>query len=173
MSTEAAAAAQRRIVPGAPPPPPLTKTQKKKRRAAKKEGVAGGAVDSEPDTPATNNVVLPDTHAAALTEKAPGQKDMKSGAVADELLAKRSTTPAAPASEAPRSEAGGDAGGSVIGSAKSSPVVDLLNKRLKALGKKIVSLWVLLLFSIMIMMIIRILFARVDAYTYVFGQAAF
>ncbi|OCB88720.1 hypothetical protein A7U60_g4101 [Sanghuangporus baumii] len=121
MSSETAT--NKRFVPGAPPPAPLSKTQKKKRRGvAKKDSGA----ESEPETPATNSVKLPDAHAAALTEKAPEEKDVKSGAVAEELVAKPP--------EAPKSEAGGDA---APGSVKPSPVVDLLNKRMKALGKKI------------------------------------
>ena len=114
MSTEST----QRTVPGAPPPAPLSKAQKKKRRAVKKEG------ESEPNTPAPPNVVLPDTHAAALTEKAPEEKDVKGGAVADDLVVHP---------EAPKSDAGDGASGP-----KASPVVDLLNKRLKAIGKKIV-----------------------------------
>ncbi|KAL5507347.1 hypothetical protein ACEPAH_6803 [Sanghuangporus vaninii] len=123
MSSETATL--KRFVPGAPPPAPLSKAQKKKRRGvAKKDSGA----ESEPETPATNSVKLPDAHAAALTEKAPEEKDVKSGAVAEELVA------TAKPPEVPKSEAGGDA---APGSVKPSPVVDLLNKRMKALGKKI------------------------------------
>ncbi|KAL5485363.1 hypothetical protein ACEPAI_8005 [Sanghuangporus weigelae] len=121
MSSEAAT--NKRFVPGAPPPAPLSKTQKKKRRGVVKKD---SGAESEPETPATNSVKLPDAHAAALTEKTPEEKDVKSGAVAEELVAKPP--------EAPKSEAGGDA---APGSVKPSPVVDLLNKRMKALGKKI------------------------------------
>lgn len=102
-----------RIVPGAPAPPPPTKPQKKKRKAGKKEG------SEDPQTPATVTVEIPDAHAAALTDKAPRAEDVKEGAVADDLLVH---------------------GKEPSGEPKSSPVVDLLNKRTKAIAKKIVSL---------------------------------
>ncbi|TFK54356.1 hypothetical protein OE88DRAFT_1717542 [Heliocybe sulcata] len=98
-----------RIVPGAPPPAPLSKTQKKKRKAAKKPG------DATAESPV---VAIPDATAAALTEKAPEESDIKEGAVAPELVAK-------PESEAPQSEF------------KPGPSVELTQKRLKAVGKKI------------------------------------
>ena len=101
-----------RIVPGAPPPPAPAKAQKKKRKVGKREG------EEDPQTPATGTVEIPDVHAAALTDKAPGAEDVQAGSVADELL----THGKDPSSEP-----------------KFSPVVDLLNKRIKALTKKIVS----------------------------------
>lgn len=109
MSTEAA----KRFVPGAPPPPPVSKSQKKKRRTAKK--------DEDPISP---EVSIPDTHAAALTEKSPAEQDVTSGRVAEELVVH-----AEPAKEEQQLEPG---------VAKPSPVVDLLNKRYKQLTKKIV-----------------------------------
>ena len=104
-----------KLVPGAPPPPPApaSKSQKKKRRTGAGKGDDGAS------TPASASVGLPDTHAASLTEKAPTEADVKKGAVAEQLLA--------------HSDAGEAPG------PKASPIVDLLNKRLKNVGKKIVS----------------------------------
>ncbi|KAI5123654.1 hypothetical protein M0805_001684 [Coniferiporia weirii] len=110
------AEAAQRIVPGAPPVTSLSKAQKKKRRAVKKDG------EDEPTTPTAHPVEIPDTHAAALTEKAPEEADIKTGAVAEVLVAQ----PEPPKEETEDTFA-----------VKPSPVVDLLNKRLKALGKKI------------------------------------
>ena len=112
----------KRLVPGAPPPP-TSKSQKKKRRGPKKDG----AEDSAPQTPAGVSVGLPDAHAAALTDHAPSEKDLNQGLVADELIAKqeskREVTTPLPDSEEIR----------------PSPISEIFNKRLKALGKKIVS----------------------------------
>ncbi|KAI0356158.1 hypothetical protein OH77DRAFT_1423757 [Trametes cingulata] len=98
-----------RVVPGAPPPPPPSKSQKKKRKAAKPKEA------SESDS----HVVVPDTTTAALIEKAPDEKDVKEGAVAPELVAQTSEGPQSPVE------------------LKPSPIVEMLNKRLKANGKKI------------------------------------
>ena len=111
MSTEAA----KRIVPGAPPPTSVSKSQKKKRRAAKKE-------DDAPE------VSLPDTQAAALTEKAPTEEDVKGSVVAEELVASKEKEPVQEQQQPDPA------------SVKPSLVVDHLNKRLKQLHKKIVSL---------------------------------
>lgn len=102
-----------RVVPGAPPPAPLSKAQKKKRRGGKKE--------DEAQSP----VALSDAHAAALTERAPDDTDIKSGAVAEELV----VLPEPAKEDQPEQTV-----------AKSSPVIELLMKRIKALHKKIVSL---------------------------------
>ena len=67
------------------------------------------------------HVVVPDTTTAALIEKAPEPSDVKEGAVAPQLVAQASEEPQTPAE------------------LKPSPIVDMLNKRLKANGKKIVS----------------------------------
>lgn len=100
-----------RVVPGAPPPPAPSKSQKKKRKAGKPKEA------SESDAP----VAVPDTATAALIEKAPEASDVKEGAVAPQLVAQVSEEPQTPAE------------------LKLSPIVDMLNKRLKANGKKIVS----------------------------------
>lgn len=99
------------MIPGAPAPAP-SKSQKKKRKAGKKEG-------EDVSTPATTTVEIPDAQSSAFTDKAPGPEDVKGGAVADELLAH---------GKEPSVEQ------------KLSPVAELLNKRIKALGKKIVSI---------------------------------
>lgn len=102
-----------RIVPGAPPPAPLTKSQKKKKvKTAKK-------------TPEHDDVVLPDAASAALTEKAPTEIDVKEGSVAPELIAQ-------PEGQAPQTPVEDP-------SLKVTPIVDMLNKRLKQIHKKIVS----------------------------------
>jgi hypothetical protein len=102
-----------RIIPGAPPPAPASKSQKKKRKGGKKGDEDGTDV----------HVVIPDAHSAALVDTAPDQADVKAGSVADELLtdANHVTSP---------------------DSAKpGSPVVEMLNKRIKALSKKIVRIY--------------------------------
>jgi hypothetical protein len=101
-----------RVVPGAPPPTPLSKSQKKKRKA-KKTGDA-----EEPLT-------IPDSTSAALIEKAPEPSELQGDAVAPELVAK-----VEPSSSTPDDEA----------FYKPSPIVELINKRLKATAKKIVFL---------------------------------
>lgn len=102
-----------RIVPGAPPPAPLTKSQKKKKvKTAKK-------------TPEHDDVALPDAASAALTEKAPTEIDVKEGSVAPELVAQSEGQ----ASQTPVEDP----------SLKATPIVDMLNKRLKQIQKKIVS----------------------------------
>ena len=111
MSTEIAS---KKIVPGAPPPAPLTKSQKKKRRAA-------GKKDEEDN----GSVSIPDAHTAALVDKAPGNEDLKSGDVAPQLVAN---------DEQPKSAVED----SELGAWKPSPVVDNINKRVKALSKKLV-----------------------------------
>ena len=104
-----------RIVPGAPPPAPASKSAKKKRKA-------GGANKSSEQVDAP--VVVPDAHAAALIDHAPSEGDVKEGSVASELVARAD-------SAAPVSPGG-------AGEPKASPLVDMLQKRLKATGKKIV-----------------------------------
>ncbi|KAI0769327.1 hypothetical protein BD413DRAFT_81589 [Trametes elegans] len=99
-----------RIVPGAPPPPAPSKSQKKKRKTTKPKEA------SESDS----HVVVPDTTTAALIEQAPDQQDVKEGAVAPQLVAQTSEEPQTPVE------------------LKPSPIVDMLNKRLKANGKKII-----------------------------------
>ncbi|KAJ8592716.1 hypothetical protein M405DRAFT_812294 [Rhizopogon salebrosus TDB-379] len=98
-----------RIVPGALPPV-LSKTQKKKRRTNKPKTA---------DSPAEGSVIIPDATSAALVERAPEQAHLREGAVAPELVAP---------SEAPTFD---------DPTFRSSPVVEILQKRLKALNKKI------------------------------------
>ncbi|TFK94620.1 hypothetical protein K466DRAFT_292806 [Polyporus arcularius HHB13444] len=99
-----------RIVPGAPPPAPVTKSQKKKRKGPKtKEGSDAGS-----------HVVVPDTTSAALIEKAPEEADIKEGVVAPQLVAQPSEDAQTPTTDV-----------------KPSPVVEMLNKRLRTNGKKI------------------------------------
>ncbi|CDO76730.1 hypothetical protein BN946_scf184796.g24 [Trametes cinnabarina] len=100
-----------RLVPGAPPPPPVSKSAKKKRKA--------GTKSKEPQSETESHVVVPDTTTAALIEKAPEEKDVKEGAVAPQLVAQTSEEPPSPVE------------------VKPSPIVEMLNKRLKANGKKI------------------------------------
>ena len=102
-----------RVVPGAPPPPPLTKSQKRKKAKGAKK------------TPEHDDVVLPDTTSAALTEKAPTEVDVKEGSVAPELVVQ-------PEGHAPQTPVEDP-------STKATPIVDMLNKRLKQIHKKIVS----------------------------------
>jgi hypothetical protein len=99
-----------RIVPGALPPV-LSKTQKKKRRTNKPKTA---------DSPAEGSVIIPDATSAALVERAPEQAHLREGTVAPELVAP---------SEAPTFD---------DPTFRSSPVVEILQKRLKALNKKIV-----------------------------------
>ncbi|KAL4248469.1 hypothetical protein ABKN59_007865 [Abortiporus biennis] len=108
--SETSAAAQR-IVPGAPPPAPISKTQKKKRKTGTKKS-------SEHD-----EVSVPDAQSAALIDEAPSTKDITEGHVAPELIVDTqgtgATTPLLSANP------------------KTSPLVEMLNKRLKATNKKI------------------------------------
>ncbi|KAI0674982.1 hypothetical protein C8Q78DRAFT_965152 [Trametes maxima] len=98
-----------RVVPGAPPPPPQSKSQKKKRKGAKPKEASEGE----------SHVAVPDTATAALIEKAPVESEVKEGVVAPELVAQTSEEPQTPVE------------------LKPSPIVEMLNKRLKANGKKI------------------------------------
>jgi hypothetical protein len=100
-----------RVVPGALPPTSQAKTQKKKRRSNKPKTA---------DSPAEGSVIAQDTTSAPLVDRSPEEADVKEGTVAPELVAP---------SEAPTFD---DL------TTKSSPVVELLQKRLKALNKKIV-----------------------------------
>jgi hypothetical protein len=101
-------AAALRLVPGAPPPIALSKSQRKKRKT--------GTKSRTPGSPADGSVTLPDAPSA----DGPPDEDLKADNVAPE--------PAA-ASEAPTHDDLGP---------KSSPVVELLQKRMRTLNKKIV-----------------------------------
>ncbi|KAH9949636.1 hypothetical protein B0H21DRAFT_103991 [Amylocystis lapponica] len=98
-----------RIVPGAPPPPPLSKTQKKKRKSAKPKS-------------AETQDGIPDPISAALVEQAPQEEDVKEGSIAPELIAQPSE-PQTPTDDS---------------ALKPSPIIELLNKRTKALYKKMI-----------------------------------
>ena len=68
-----------------------------------------------------DDVMQEDTTTAALIDKAPAESDVKEGIVAPQLVAQASEEPQTPVD------------------VKPSPIVEMLNKRLKANGKKIVS----------------------------------
>jgi hypothetical protein len=106
---------QPRIVPGLPPSEPstpgLTKNQKKR---LKKAGASQGSA-----SPALTPTAIPDTTTAALVDHAPEPAAVQNGLVAPILVADPSAAP---------SESG----------RPKSAVWDLVNKRQKALGKKIV-----------------------------------
>jgi len=100
-----------RIVPGAPPPPPLSKSQKRKRKSNKTK---------TPDSPLEGSPICLDVNFTTPLDKAPEESEAKESAGAVELVA---------ASEAPTND---DA------LLKPSPAVELLQKRMRALNKKIV-----------------------------------
>lgn len=103
-----------RLVPGAPPPTNLAKTQKKKHKAGAKKSSDQG----------DERVNVPDTHTATLIDHAPSEADVKEGSFAHELIVRtESVAPVTPAG---------------VDDPKLSPLVEMLNKRLKATGKKIV-----------------------------------
>ncbi|KIK67488.1 hypothetical protein GYMLUDRAFT_108702, partial [Collybiopsis luxurians FD-317 M1] len=102
-----------RLVPGAPPPPAVTKSQLKKKRKGK------GKTSEQTADSATE---IPDATAAALVEKAPEVSDIQGGIVAPELVAQPSQSESLPATEDT--------------TLKLSPIVELVNKRLKAANKK-------------------------------------
>ena len=104
-----------RIVPGAPPPAPVSRSQKKKQKKT-------GSKKSS-DQPEEQSAV-PDAHTAALIEHAPSESDVREGSLAPELVAR--TDSAGPVSPGGVDET-------------KSPVIEMLNKRLKASNKKIVS----------------------------------
>ena len=106
-----------RIVPGAPPPAPLSKSQLKKRRKAK--GGKGDSADAE--SPATPVTAAGDKAFEARTPEA------REGSLAPPEGINRSESQATPLPEE-----------DVL--LKHSPIVELVNKRLKATTKKIVSL---------------------------------
>ena len=103
-----------RIIPGAPPPTAVSKSQKKKRKTNKPK---------ESSDPADGHVDIPDTASAAPTDEAPKAEDVKEVHVAPQLTAQPSEVE--PGTPLPDGQ-------------KASPAVDLLNKRMKPLNKKIV-----------------------------------
>lgn len=106
-----------RYVPGAPPPAP-PKSSKKKRKPGK-----GGVAE---DSPALSSVAIPDAPSPALPEKVPDTSDTKDGPVPESLSADLRATNGSPS------------GQHVSDETKHSPVVDLIQKRIKASTKKIV-----------------------------------
>ncbi|KAL1756284.1 hypothetical protein FB107DRAFT_274104 [Schizophyllum commune] len=108
--SDTSAATQPRIVPGAPPPMQLSKSQKKKRKAA---------AEKKKDEPPAQQTI-PDTTAAALVEKAPAPAEVKEGAVAPALVAQPSVDEAL-----------------AEDSFKLSPIIKIIDKRLKATTKKL------------------------------------
>ncbi|KZV70669.1 hypothetical protein PENSPDRAFT_651261 [Peniophora sp. CONT] len=114
MSEPRTAPSTPRVVPGAPPPA-ISKSQAKKRRKA-----------------ATASVALPDSTAAALTEKAPEPTDIAAGTVADELVAQPSVNGDLAAASPATPAVGVDADGR-----KPGAVEELITKRIKATSKKI------------------------------------
>ncbi|VDB95177.1 unnamed protein product [Peniophora sp. CBMAI 1063] len=114
MSEPHTAPSTPRVVPGAPPPA-VSKSQAKKRRKA-----------------ANASVALPDSTAAALTEKAPEPTDIAAGAVANELVAQPPVNGDAAAASPATPAAAVDAE-----SRKPGAVEELITKRIKATSKKI------------------------------------
>lgn len=112
MSATSSPLVQQRLVPGAPPPAPAAKTQKKKRKPAAK---------SDDGT----HVEVPDPISASQIETAPSTDDVKDGSVAPQLLAKPEDIPEA---TTPIQD----------GTQKTSLLVEMVNKRMKATNKKIV-----------------------------------
>ncbi|KAG6378052.1 hypothetical protein JVT61DRAFT_13733 [Boletus reticuloceps] len=100
-----------RLVPGAPPPVAQSKSQRKKRKT--------GTKSKTPESPAEGSVTIPDAPCAALADSAPNEIDLKEDNTVPE--------PAA-ASEAPTHD---DV------NPKCSPVIELVQKRMRALNKKI------------------------------------
>jgi len=93
-----------KIIPGAPPPTPLSKSQRKRRK--------GKTKSSEPESP------VPESVSAATIENVPELSDLQPGAIAAELVTQSKTlTPKTVEDETVQ---------------KPSPIVELINKRLKA-----------------------------------------
>ncbi len=107
-----------RYVPGAPTSALVSKSSKKKRKPAK-----GGTSE---DSPALSSVAIPDSTSPVLAEKAPDTSDTKDRPEPETLLADPSTTNGIPS------------GQHVLDETKHSPIVELIQKRIKATTKKIV-----------------------------------
>lgn len=104
--------ASSRHIPGALLPIAQSKSQRKKRRA--------GTKSKTPGSPAEGSVTLPDAPSAPA-DSAPNETDTKEDNIALEP---------APASEAPTHD-------DPLGP-KSSPIIELVQKRMRTLNKKIV-----------------------------------
>lgn len=101
-----------RLVPGAAPQVAPSKSQRKKRKT--------GAKSKTPGSPADGSVTIPDAPSPAPVDGTPNETDVKIEHPSHELV---------PASEAPAHD---DL------NSKSSSVLDLMQKRARALNKKIV-----------------------------------
>ena len=104
-----------RYVPGGPPPVPASKASKKKRKT--------GKGSRSEDSPALSSVAIPDS--TPLIEKTPDASDVRDGPVVDSLPADSHST-------------NGLSGQPAVDEAKHSPIVDLMQKRIKNTSKKIV-----------------------------------
>ncbi|KAF8552515.1 hypothetical protein OG21DRAFT_1477706 [Imleria badia] len=100
-----------RLVPGAPPPIASSKSQRKKRKT--------GTKSKTPGSPAEGSVTLPDAPSVVPADSAPNETDPKEDNAAAEHVAP---------SEAPTHD---DL------NPKSSPIIELVQKRMRALNKKI------------------------------------
>jgi hypothetical protein len=110
-----------RYVPGAPPSAPTLKSSKRKRKTGK-------GTRSE-DSPALSSVAIPDSTSAVPDDKAQDAFDIKDGPVADSLLTDSHNSNGIPSSQSAQDQA------------KHSPIVDLIQKRIKTTSKKIVRLF--------------------------------
>ena len=106
-----------RYVPGAPPPAPPSKSSKKKRKP--------GKGSRSEDSPALSSVAIPDSTPVVPVENAPDTSDIKDA-------------PATDGSQADPRNANGISGQPAHDEAKFSPIVDLIQKRIKVTSKKIV-----------------------------------
>lgn len=113
-----------RLVPGAPPQIAVSKSQQKRKKKAAGGGAAAGKPAGSSDAGSVAPSAIPDAAAAALVDKAPEPAEIKDGAVAPELVAPEAANGGA-LTPAPNE--------------KRSPVYDLVHKRQKAMGKKLVS----------------------------------
>ena len=104
-----------RLIPGAAPPVAQSKSQRKKRKT--------GAKSKTPGSPAEGSVTIPDDPSPAIVDSTPNETDIKEDN-AHELVA---------ASEAPTHD---DL------NPKSSAVIELVQKRMRSLNKKIVCFFV-------------------------------
>jgi hypothetical protein len=107
-----------RYVPGAPPPAPPSKSSKKKRKT--------GKGSRSEDSPALSTVAIPDSTPTVPLEKAPDSSDIKDASVTDSSQADPRNTNGIPSGQPAQDEA------------KHSPIVDLIQKRIKTTSKKIV-----------------------------------
>jgi hypothetical protein len=108
-----------RVVPGAPEQP--SSKNQKKRRKGNKSAVSPALT--------TTSSAIPDAASAALVDHAPDATSVQDGSVAPELVAEPTT---------PLEHGSGSAATGTTGPNKKSSVWEMVNRRQKALGKKIV-----------------------------------